>query len=260
MKTQILASLFIALQLISCRDDDTSLNKTVIDKIVYHENVDQIGSFEYNPNGSIRRYNYNFNGAVVQYTDFVYSDGKLSSKVYFEKNGAGAFEIIRRDLFVYDGGGNLSQLTQDKDGASEYVYDFTWTDGRISRVDYTHSSFGENYHSFIENQYDFKGNVQRQMYFDIVDDQSVLSSVVDYEYDDKTNPLVEFAQPNDVVLRSPNNVLKQTQRANPGADAFATHEISYTYNAALLPEQKTEVITLYGDVTESVVKIFYKKI
>ena len=62
------------------------------------------------------------------------------------------------------------------------------------------------------------------------------------------------------MLRSPNNMVRKLQRANPGAEPFATHEITYTYTAAGLPENKTEVITLYGDVTENVAKISYKKI
>ena len=260
MKMRIVATFVVIFLFSSCRNDDTSLNKVVLDKIVYHENADQIGVFEYNSNGSIRRYNYNFNGPTVQYTDFVYSDNKLSSKVHFEKNNNGSFDIISRDVFTYANDGKLEQVIKDKDGAAEYVYDFTWSDDQISRVDYRRSSLGVEYHSFIENQYDGNGNVIRQMYFDIVDDQTKLSAVLDLEYDDKTNPLADFADPNDLVLRSPNNVSKKVQRSNPGAEAYATHIITYNYNAAELPEEKTEIATLYGDVTESYVKIFYKKI
>ena len=261
MKASVFFYFFICVFVFSaCRNDDTSLNKTVLDKIVYHENADQIGTFEYNSNGTVRRYNYNFDGTIVQYTDFVYTDGGLSEKIHFEKNSGGSFDIISRDVFVYDNNKMLDQVIKDKDGPLEYVYDFTWADGKATRIDYSYSSLGEDYHSFIENQFDSKGNVTRQMYFNIVDDQTTLSTVVDYEYDNKINPLVIFVDPTDMVLQSPNNLVKKIQRANPGSEPYAVHEITYKYNSAELPEEKTETVTLYGDVTETFVKIFYKKL
>lgn len=244
--------------LLSC-DEDDFLDKTVIDKIVFHENADQVGVFKYLKTGRIKTYEYHFDNVLVQYTDYKYDGNNLVAKIYYEITNSGTFEVIAEDSFTYNSDGAIQTAIIDKARPTQASYAFTWANGNLSRIDRSSSSLGAPYHSFSEIVYDAHGNALKETYYNLVNDIAELSYLVAYEYDDKINPLREFADPFDVVANSPNNVVKKIQRSTVDSEPYAVTDITYNYDSDM-PILKDEKINLYSDVTEIQTKFFYRKI
>lgn len=135
MKAKIYSFLIFIVSLTSC-EEDTSLNKMVLDKIIYHENADQVGIYQYHQNGLIKRYEYHFDNILLYYTDYAYSGDKLSSKKIYEKTIAGDYKLLQQDIYNYEFGRLKSVYMGD---SQENIFSFTWDGEKITRVDYSYS-------------------------------------------------------------------------------------------------------------------------
>ncbi len=258
-----LATLLLILS--SCKDDDF-LNKLVLDKIVYHENVDQIGQFKYNSDGKIQQYQDFFNNKQTSYIDYKYSDGSLKERDYFSTySGGDSFIQTQSQLFSYTANGELHKAYVD-DSAQDVseIYTYTWVDGNVSKVEIA-SQGSSRLEKFYEMQYDANGNVVKRLFYVLEDDSFILYYILEYEYDNKINPLFALGEPIDLLTSipnniSPNNVIKILQRVNEDKDPYAITEMEYTYNEFDLPVTKKETINLFNQLSETNTKYFYKKI
>jgi hypothetical protein len=229
-----------------------------LDEIIFHENADQIGKYQYHPNGLIKRYEFRFEGKLEEYTDYLYSGNKLNSKKTYQITIDGNYQLIRTDTFAYDASGNIEVVYFDKDGSLETIYSFTWEDEKVTRVDYSSAWTGVFHMNFYEIEYDNLGNASKMTYFNN-DAEPVLSFIVEYEYDDNVNPLRGMTELKDCMSRNPNNVRKISQRSNQESPPHSVTEIEYTYNEFGLPQKKVEVTDSYGDISSSTVKFLYRR-
>lgn len=260
MNSKIFLLLIIAsIGLFSC-DEDYELNKTVIDEIIFHENVDQVGKYIYNRDGSVKRYEFHFDNKFLEYTDYLYSGNKLITRNYYEKRSDGNFTIFAHDTFAYNSEEQLTQAILNEDSPGEAIYELTWDGSRVSRIDYTTFSSGVAYQSFYTIVYDERGNATTITYFYLDGGQQILNFILECEYDDHVNPLAELSAPYEYLLAGPNNVIRQTQRSSVDDVPYAIHDIEYDYNELDMPVQKNEQINLHGDISNIQVKYLYKKI
>lgn len=258
---RIAGSVLIAFVLVltSC-EDDTFLDRTVLDKIVFHENVDQVGTYQYHSNGLLKKYLYTFNGSEVEYTDYHYNGEKLASRTIYQVDNNGEFDLVRTDVFTYHTDGNLSEMTNSYFGTTEDTYSFSWQNKNVIRIDRTSVSSMGVQKDFYELEYDNQGNVSKAFFYDNNGEVPELGFILEYEYDDKVNPQRDAHEPVIHELRSVNNAIKIIQRQDRDSEPYAVTTRAYTYNSLDLPTEKKEVITLYGSVYEKINKYFYKKI
>ncbi|MBL7858806.1 MAG: hypothetical protein JNM57_14045 [Cyclobacteriaceae bacterium] len=249
---------FVLVGISSCEKDE-ALNKRVLDKIIFHENVDQVGKYVYNSDGKIMRYEYYFDKQLVEYYDFIYNrEGKLVTKAYFEKKASGAFVKIYEDVLTYNASGQNDKITLGGPAGTKYF--ITWDGDKISRIDYITSYFGVEHRSFFVLEYDANKNVSQTTYYTIEGEDEIFNFVVNYEYDEKDNPKANFPDPYDLInnYNTPNNVVKIIQRSTLDGIPHTITDIVYQYNEFNLPTEKTETINSYGSVSEIHNKFFYK--
>jgi hypothetical protein len=267
MKIKIYGLSLLLLSLLSCKDDDL-LNKLVLDKIVYHENVDQVGQFKYYSHGSIQQYQYYFDNKKIDYTNYLYKNGRLISKEFYTKlnNSADSpYVLTNTTLFTYYQTGEIARAYLERTlSETTDVYKYTWRNGNATKVEIVYDSTPST-QSIYEMQYDANGNVIKRLHFIVDNDVPTLDFVIEYEYDNKINPLFELHEPIDLLTDtpkniSPNNVVKSVQRLTEDGEAYSTTEIEYTYNEFDLPVEKIEFTNLNGQESESIVKFLYKKI
>lgn len=267
MKIKIYGLSLLLLSLLSCNDDD-SLNKLVLDKIVYHENIDQVGQFKYHSNGAIQQYQYYFDNKQIDYTNYLYKNGRLTSKEFYTKlnnSVESPYILTNTTLFTYYQTGEIARayLEQALSETTD-VYKYSWSNGNAVKVEIIYDS-GTSVQSIYEMQYDANGNVIKRLHFVVDNDVPTLDFVIEYEFDNKINPLFELHEPIDLLTDipkniSPNNVVKSVQRLTVDGEAYSTTLIEYTYNKFDLPVEKIESTNLNGQESESTVKFFYKKI
>ena len=265
MKIKIYGLFLLLLSLLSCKDDE-SLNKLVLDKIVYHENVDQVGQFKYYSNGTIQQYQYYFDNKQKEYTNYLYKNGRLVRKEFYSQLNnpiESPYILTNTTLFTYYPTGEIARAYLDRTlSKTTDIYRYTWSNGNAVKVEIIYDS-GTT--SIYEMQYDAKGNVIKRLHFNVDNDVPTLDFVIEYEYDNKINPLFELNEPIDLLTNipkniSPNNVVKSVQRLTEDGEAYSTTEIEYTYNEFDLPMEKIESTNLNGQESQSTVKFFYKRI
>ncbi|MEO7987930.1 MAG: hypothetical protein ABI663_00210 [Chryseolinea sp.] len=265
MKIKIYGLFLLLLSLLSCKDDE-SLNKLVLDKIVYHENIDQVGQFKYYSNGTIEQYQYYFDSKKIDYTNYLYKNGKLISKEFYTQssNPVGSpYTLINTALFTYYQTGEIARAYSDGTSPETTdIYKYTWSNGNAVKVEIL---YGIGTTGIYEMQYDTNGNVIKRLHFIVDNDLPTLDFVIEYEYDNKINPLFDLHEPIDLLTNipkniSPNNVVQSVQRLTEDGEAYSTTEIEYTYNEFNLPVEKIESTNLNGQETQSTVKFFYKRI
>ncbi len=268
MNIKTLLYLIIILITAASCNDDHFLNKLVLDKVVYHENIDQIGQFKYNSNGTVQRYEYYFDNNKDEYLDYLYSNGKLSAKNYYHKlsnTDNSPYLLTQTQLFTYSPNGEIAKAYLDTENVS-YVYSFVWSNGEIVKIEVSYHSESSATESTYEMQYDVNGNVIKRLFYTANEDNTLtLDYIVEYEYDNKINPLFESNDPIDLLSStpnniSPNNVVKMVQRSSEDSEPYYIEEIEYIYNEFDLPVEKTESIIMDGQESGSTIKFFYKKI
>lgn len=255
---RILTLLFIVF-LISCNDDDQSLNKVVVDNIVYHEDADQIGKFVYHADGKIQAYQYYVDDVMVTYDEYIYTNDKLTAKNYFTLTNEG-YKLTDTDTYLYGSDGKLSQYLRLKNKPMETLYTLTWDGDHVVRMDYQYYSIATLIKGYYEIEYDSKGNAVKITAYFFDGDTPLPNYTSEIEYDDKVNPLVDFYEAYDFTLKSPNNVLKITSTNSSTFNVFSTTVYDYEYNEFDLPAMKKETIDSNGDHSEAEHKIFYRKL
>jgi hypothetical protein len=245
------------------KDDDNFLNKLVVDQIVYHENINQIGKYVYNGEGRVIRYEYYFNDNLVEYTVFALDGGKLKSKTTYSLGNDGKYMITSKDLMEYNSSGQLIKMTNSLGDRYVTNYTFTYDADRIGKVAYT-SPLGDDQTvvTYFLIEYDANGNAKKQTYHSVSDGSDVLTSTVIYEFDDKLNPRFDINDPYDMFNyndKNRNNVTKIIHKS-ANDEVILTKDITYTYNEDKFPITRTEETVTNGSPSSSIIKFTYKKI
>jgi hypothetical protein len=259
------ASIFIfsILAIAGCVYHDVILNKMVVDRVTYYESENQVGEYNYDSDGKVTRYNFHYDNQLVQYTNYLYENGHLSSKVYFLLSNDN-FVLATKDLMQYNASGQITSMIKDADGAQETTYKFFYDGERIVKVQKSNLIQGQLLVTgYCLIDYDQRGNAIKQSYYILGNSgPDVLRFTIDFEFDQKMNPFLEVNDAYDMLYNNdvnPNNVVKSVNKSADG-EVTATYDITYTYNQHNLPETRTQLYTSGSYSNSSVTKFAYKKI
>lgn len=276
MKTRIpfILALFI-LAFASCENDEP-VAKTVLEKIVSTTDQGSFNTYFYNENGLPTRREFYVANQLVQYTNYNYTDGQLTSKDYYESL-IQAFSLSRTYGFQYSADRKLIRITIDKGLRKGAFYTLLWEGDKIVRVDFDYVDKWSEVHETLKMEYNAAGNMNKLSCYEngTPGFDPKLNFVIEYEFDDKVNPLFGVIDPSDFVanlqcrmcpsgaavnnMLSPNNVVRET-RTDGNSNTFGRVNHVYMYDSFDRPSKmKTDQIIGSMEIsTES--KFIYRKL
>jgi hypothetical protein len=247
-----------------CNKDEDAvplLNKMVVDQIIWHTNVDQIGKNVYDAEGRIIRYDYYFNGSRVEYVEYSYQSNALTLRKVYDIDLDGKFVLSGTDEMTYNSSHQLVSIKRDR-LYMKNEYALTYDGNHVKKMAYsTQFNGGTTDYSYYLYEYDAKGNVSKRTSYSIANETEIVNSITTYQYDEKVNPQAGFMDPGVVIENegNANNITGYVMKTENG-QAIATYEIAYTYNEQNLPLTRTETIITGNQTTQKEIKYLYKKI
>jgi hypothetical protein len=196
-------------------------------------------------------YTYNEDHQLISYD--MYDDKRIASSDWATVQAAmnrtdwvtpENTEISGRGTYYYDHN-QLTKITvtQLPSGTSRYVT-FDYNNGRISKKTF----YSDNQPiTFLEYNYDEKGNLILITHKDLVNGNPVVSITEQYEYDNKNNPYKSFKrllQPGENT--NENNIVKKTMTLffnAPGVDKIQVSENTYEYNLQDYPIKRNNIVS-----------------
>jgi hypothetical protein len=245
MKKIVILAL-ICLIFYSCKKDKDADDVSIpgaLAKEFYHKQADQVRIFHYNKDKTLRQYEYAFDNAVVERTEFRYVDGRVSGLDLYRKEN-NTWKLISQTLPLYDNKKRLSEITIvypagtiPTSGILTWPAKYTFQyDNELS----TKFSSGVVYHMennvLIANseyhfEYDNLGNLTTEELSSISNGTKTKLAVTIYEYLQQQNPKYHLEDILDFQsYNSPNIWARKTvSYINPGT--LDEYKRVYEFNA-----------------------------
>jgi hypothetical protein len=213
----------------SCEKPDP--NKLFLKQVKYHffDNPyeDNVVKYSYSDDWKVTRCEESVNDEVRYYINYYYSNNILDSSESFAKV-SGLFTVSETSYYTFDSNNNLKSLiTKGSGNNTTYIYNYK--NERIDSICW--ESVGDFYNNQGYNKY-LTNNLGNIVWRHQVEDY--FNDTVNYEYDDKINPLQKIftiigVRYGDVIYFSPNNCTKDRD-----------FSYQYEYNSRGFPVKRIE--------------------
>lgn len=221
--------------LFSCEKPEPSKLFLIQEKYHFYDSPyeDWVGKFSYSDDGKLIRFEEIIkNDEVVYYVNYYYSNNVMDSSEYYDKV-SGVFKVYMTIYYMFGADNNLKSLIKKGTGINQ-TYIYNYKNERIDSIEGELVIGLNTIHINYKYMTDNLGNiVWRHKVTDYYND------TVNYEYDDKVNPIQKLLPwldvgYFDVEYFSPNNCTKD--------EGFS---YQYEYNSRGLPVKKytTEIQT-----------------